>query len=436
MESHEAGLLSSQRVSDWSETKRLEVKKEQEYRFEVCDSEKVIICLVNGSAEVFGSQLDKNQEYTFYEGAKVAIFTWTGCTLSIEGSVKAKLAKETPMTFYRNIHQWLEEFRTLASGSNKKGPSVMICGPPDVGKSTLCRLLLNYAARDSRTPLFADVDIAQGAIGIPGVLGLIVVQVPAIANGGFSQKSPFMFNLGTVNQEDNMGLYETLINRLAVAAEVKSDQDAKVRSSGLIINTCGWVSGETFTALVDTARAFKVDLIVVLEQEQLLRDLAKELPNSVRLVLAPKSSGVVTRDKEYKHRVRDSRTREYFYGIAPKDVPRNTRIPPYRFEVPCNEMKIFRIASPSESNLDTPLGMKADRGKTRLVAVDPETVDDNRILSLSFCSKDDGLVEANVQGFICINTDNRRSVFSVLSLQPAPLPTGCIFLLSEILYMD
>lgn len=34
-------------------------------------------------------------------------------------------------------------------------------GPVDVGKSTLCQLLLNYAVRMGRRPVFVDLDIGQ-----------------------------------------------------------------------------------------------------------------------------------------------------------------------------------------------------------------------------------------------------------------------------------
>ena len=38
---------------------------------------------------------------------------------------------------------------------------VMICGPADVGKSTLCRLLLNFAVRMGRRPVYVDLDLGQ-----------------------------------------------------------------------------------------------------------------------------------------------------------------------------------------------------------------------------------------------------------------------------------
>lgn len=38
---------------------------------------------------------------------------------------------------------------------------IMVTGPGDVGKSTLCRILLNYAVRLGRRPVFVDIDVGQ-----------------------------------------------------------------------------------------------------------------------------------------------------------------------------------------------------------------------------------------------------------------------------------
>jgi polyribonucleotide 5'-hydroxyl-kinase len=37
----------------------------------------------------------------------------------------------------------------------------MLVGPTDVGKSTVSRLLLNYATRLGRAPIFVDLDVGQ-----------------------------------------------------------------------------------------------------------------------------------------------------------------------------------------------------------------------------------------------------------------------------------
>ncbi|KAI1291802.1 Polyribonucleotide 5'-hydroxyl-kinase Clp1 [Halotydeus destructor] len=415
------------------------VEREQEFRFEVEESDKIVIQLRTGFAEIFGTEMMKNREYVFYQGTKAAIFTWHGCSLAVEGKVEAYTSKETPMSFYLNLHGCLEQLRTEATNLQKKGPSVMICGPGDVGKSTLCNILLNYAVRSGRTPLSVDLDVGQGTIGIPGVMGLNVIEAPASVEGGFSQDAPLMYNFGSISPGTNMVLYEMLIGKLAAAAKAKSDIDSKVKSAGVIINTCGWVTGGGFKALLHAARAFEVDIVIVLDQEKLYNELVRELPNFVKVIFTPKSGGVVSRSREYRAESRDGRLREYFYGVAAKSSQQNTQFHPHCFDVPFQQMKIYKIGAPAVPDSCMPLGMKADDNQTKLVPIQPGHILMHHILALSFCSNSDKdqAVESNVQGFICVTgVDTDRQMLNVLSPQPKPLPTDCIFLLSEVQYVD
>lgn len=52
-------------------------------------------------AEVFGTEMVKGKSYTFTTGAKVAIFTWHGCTLELKGKTDVVyVARETPMVSF------------------------------------------------------------------------------------------------------------------------------------------------------------------------------------------------------------------------------------------------------------------------------------------------------------------------------------------------
>lgn len=37
----------------------------------------------------------------------------------------------------------------------------MLAGPTDVGKSTICKMLVSWAARLSRKPILVDLDVGQ-----------------------------------------------------------------------------------------------------------------------------------------------------------------------------------------------------------------------------------------------------------------------------------
>lgn len=74
------------------------------------------------------------------------------------------VADETPMASYLNVHTILNRRREEAAraapgteGSN--GPVVAVVGPTDSGKSTLCRMLCNWAVRSGWQPTFVDLDV-------------------------------------------------------------------------------------------------------------------------------------------------------------------------------------------------------------------------------------------------------------------------------------
>lgn len=77
---------------------------------------------------------------------------------------------------YLNMHACLEKLRVQADDNftqdqSTRGPVTMIVGPSDVGKTTLCKILLNYAVRQGRRPIYVDLDVGQGDISICGTMG-------------------------------------------------------------------------------------------------------------------------------------------------------------------------------------------------------------------------------------------------------------------------
>lgn len=408
------------------------LEPDSELRFEVeSRNEKVILELKVGMAEVFGTELVKGKPYYFTTNAKIAVFTWQGCTLEIRGKTDVSyIAKETPMVMYLNVHAALEQLRKKAEVENSRGPVCMVVGPMDVGKSTLCRLMLNYAVRMRRRPIFVDLDVGQGMISVPGSIGALLVERPAAVEEGFSQQAPLVYHFGHHSVENNLMLYDILVSKLAEVISERMQSNKKANVSGVVINTCGWVKGQGYKMLTHIAQAFEVDLILVLDQERLYNELVRDMPNFVKVVFLPKSGGVVERSKSARSEARDFRVKEYFYGCK-------NPLFPHSFDVKFSDVKIFKIGAPMLPASCMPLGMKSEDNMTKLVAVTPGPNLLHHILAVSFASsEEEEVIQTNVAGFICVtNIDMDRQVMTVLSPQPRPLPQT-LLLLSEIQFMD
>lgn len=115
-----------------------------------------------------------------------------------------------------NTHGALESQRESANtqlmaippNPSARGPRLLVAGPTDVGKSTLCRILCNYAVREGRTPLYVDLDIGQasikefilnkffkGSVSIPGTIGCLYIEKPADIVDGFDRKAAYVYNV-------------------------------------------------------------------------------------------------------------------------------------------------------------------------------------------------------------------------------------------------
>uniref|UniRef100_A0A1A9ZJ52 Protein CLP1 homolog n=1 Tax=Glossina pallidipes TaxID=7398 RepID=A0A1A9ZJ52_GLOPL len=329
------------------------LEADSELRFEVEDKNaKVYVTLISGFAEMFGTELVKKKKYEFVMGAKVAIFTYHGCVLHLAGKTEVSyISKETPMIQYLNCHAALEQMRVVAEEKDERGPVVMVVGPMDVGKSTLCRILLNYAVRLGRRPLYADTDVGQGSLSIPGTIGTILVERPASIEEGVSQTAPLIYHFGHKTPSGNSVLYKAVISKMAEVTLESMNENKRTKHSGIIINTCGWVKGDGYANLVHTAQAFEVNAIFVLDQERLYNELLRDIPSFVRVVLLPKSGGVVERSKDLRAENRDLRIKEYFYG-------HKTPLYPFSFEVKFADLKLYKIGAPPLPDSCMPLGMK------------------------------------------------------------------------------
>ncbi len=108
--------------------------------------------------------------------------------------------QSSKQVIYLNTHAALEQLRQQVESElmeekkrkDARGPRLMIAGPTDVGKSTYCKILLNYAVRRGRRPTYVDLDVGQGSISVPGAL------LPWIQSARFHSLHKYVDLLGRV----------------------------------------------------------------------------------------------------------------------------------------------------------------------------------------------------------------------------------------------
>jgi len=388
--------------------------------------------LLEGRGEIFGSELVIAKKYEFGPNAKFSVFTWFGCKVRLSGNWEAAyVSKDTPMNMYLNTHAALEEKRKTVeeAGDDSVGPRVLVVGPTDVGKSTLCKILLNYAVRCRRKPTLIDLNVTNSEISIPGTIGALTVDRPADPVYSFDHKSPVIYHYGHTKSSDNVKLYELLIQRLAHIFSAKTVLNKEVRESGCIIDTCGWTKGDGYKSILDTAREFNADVVLVIDSERLYNDLKRDLPDFVDVVSLPKSPGVAETLRAPRE-MQDEMIKDYFYGPQKLLFPR-------AIELGFDEVKLYKIGAPELPAALLPYGEEAEDRQTKLMKVEPTPEITYHLLSMSMADdEDEDISETNVGGFLCVQAvDMEKRTITVLSPAPSPLPRKH-FLLMDIRYVE
>lgn len=301
---------------------RYTLAAESELRCEVGEAVTLKLKLVEGNAEIFGIEMAINKEYIFQD-ENFAVFSWYGCIIESVGGSNLYTEPNTPMVAYVNTHSQLEARRDVAVANNDFGPRVILVGDSDKGKSSTARILAAYAARLDRNPIFVDLDVGQGSITIPGCISAVPLEKLGISiEEGLCHAMPLVYYHGYLSPNENVDLYQTLVTQLAARVDERMANDKDAMTSGMIINTCGWVEPAGVKVLIHCIQAFRADVVLVMMgQDRLFKTLEDALTpdggvGGVTLVKLPTSGGVVKRDRTTRLRQRKLRIQEYFNGKA------------------------------------------------------------------------------------------------------------------------
>ncbi|PIL24408.1 hypothetical protein GSI_14162 [Ganoderma sinense ZZ0214-1] len=335
-------------------TRKWVLQAESEYRFELDPSATLAIKLVSGHAEIFGAELAEGKVYLFGQECKAAVFTWLGCAIEMSHPSVEYVSDETPMAVYANVHLALEQMRVRAlaavhglpipedEGDDTAGadpPRVLVLGPENSGKTSVCKTLANYAVRAGQdwVPTYVNVDPSEGAWSVPGAISAapitapIQTSSPASALGTTATSAPnhvssnallpLSYWYGHAEMRRNPLLMDRLIRNLGENIRDRYEGDTAGRCSGLIVDTPASFAASSGTggdhrltmikACVDT---FQINVILVVGHEKLNVEMQRTYGNRMAVLKIAKSGGVVELDAAYRERIHKYQLHTYFYG--------------------------------------------------------------------------------------------------------------------------
>jgi polyribonucleotide 5'-hydroxyl-kinase len=130
-----------------------------ELRVDYIKSHIKVLVHPGGLCEVFGRELPVNEPVFFHAGENIAIFCWKQTRIQICGDFEHYVSEQTPMHVYLNISSALNKMRNEALTQKRVGPTLLVTGSTQSGKSTLCKMLVNYSLKLGWSPVFADIDL-------------------------------------------------------------------------------------------------------------------------------------------------------------------------------------------------------------------------------------------------------------------------------------
>lgn len=386
-----------------------ELQKEEELRVEVAHGRFVHVTLTDGTAEIFGAEIARGAAVKL-PGGKHAIFTWSGASLTLRGTPEhCYAASETPMVTYANVEGVLEKRREKARAdpTTFDGPRVALVGPTDVGKSSLSKILCNYAVRKGWHPLFVDLDLGQNGIATPATVGAVPVDRPIDPSEGFASARdlPLVYFHGDSSPGNNPDLYGHLIDNLAMMIDKRDATNAEAKASGSVVNTMGWVDGAGYKLLLRALDALKITDVLVVGQERLHAELRRDFRGKtvsgttnhpIEVWKLPKSGGVVERSPAFRRATRDAAVKAYFYGPEGDLAPSSTT-------VDFGKVSVFKIGSgPRAPSSALPIGQKTSADPLRVSTVAPSMGLLNAVLAVSHGTTQTEILNQNVAGFVYV----------------------------------
>eukprot|EP01062_Namystynia_karyoxenos_P012122 TRINITY_DN14358_c0_g1_i1.p1 TRINITY_DN14358_c0_g1~~TRINITY_DN14358_c0_g1_i1.p1 ORF type:complete len:444 (+),score=130.22 TRINITY_DN14358_c0_g1_i1:99-1430(+) len=426
-----------------------------ELRFDVPASGKQDTCVElqpesHQFAEMLGAEMAPGHKYQLYPGSSCSVFTWHGCSVKVENVAAGECyrADQNPMPDYALAHSWLEKMRRTAKEAKVEdgadpaiGPRVLVCGPPDSGKATLARMLVNYAARLDWQLTYADLDVSLNSIAVPGSIAAVPVDCPVPIDEGFSFFPPLCFHFGHTAIESNERLYGELVAKMGQIVR-RRDAAEEVAQGGLVVKAMADGGRQDMRRLLHIIDSFDIRQVFVMGDDRLHAQL-RQLRDSTELGsaasqrgkftihLLPKSGGCVNRGPERRKQLRDRALNVYFRGWEHTGM----RLLSSNYCAKFKKLQLVRIGAvlPTQMEGILPIGDISALNPLEHSVVRPTKELVSLIVALSQANTPEEAATAPVYGFAQVQDVNEEEqTVSLLIPSPAKELLTSVLLIGEV----
>lgn len=410
------------------QNKIIDLSCKEELRISVAKISFLSLSLLEGTGEVFGSELKLKKKY-FFTSCELVIFTWNskGCKIRLKGNfqITSYNSSNTMMLEYLKVNMSLDNMRRLAKESIQKkimlkkkidiiqtdideefskilpsiGPRVLIVGSQNSGKTTLCQILTCYAIRSGFNVTLIDIDPSLNMISLPGSISGIFLNRPFKVEVGINleENTPIVFWYGFERIKKNRRLYMKTVKNLIKAIKTRWLFNKCARSGGCMINSNELEKND----ILEITKALDINILIIIEEEKLYDvlkndNLIKKM--QVKVKKLSKTEGAVKRSIMLKRDLKAGIIEKYFFGMKKRFYPSSQK---FNIDVNFRQMQ--------KNNLNSfffPSFMECDENSLKIEAFKLDASLKNMLLAISFSQNAKDCFEKNVAGFVYITDIN------------------------------
>lgn len=275
--------------------------------------------VMKGFGEIDGIVMETMKTVWLPRGFRLQIYSIYGCEVKLSYPVThCKVQKPLQMQNRVNLSKHFNFMLNSARDHEADGPRWLVCGDSQTGKNSLCRFLINRAVDNDFTAVFADLDLQDNEITLPGCVALTSVTLPINPVSKFHTGEPYVQHYGSYSPIESPKKYDKVGKQLIDALKTLMNTSYKHRQGGSIVKTGNWVTGAGLKCIVELATHFEPDLVICLGDDVVgVYNKFRQLfdgDDTVKILHFPEVPDIERRAGNYCKNLRQLRVEQYFKG--------------------------------------------------------------------------------------------------------------------------